>query len=66
MIVIHHRVTEHTEIAQRKTESRTLLERFSNECGTTTKIVGAGLVPARVLMKLTGRDKPCPYSYTAV
>jgi hypothetical protein len=36
--------------------SKVALERFSNECGTTTKIVGAGLVPARVLMKLTGRD----------
>jgi hypothetical protein len=27
------------------------------------KIVGAGLVPARVLSNLAGRDKPCPYNY---
>jgi hypothetical protein len=28
--------------------------------------VGAGLVPARVLLKLTGRDKPCPYTYSVL
>jgi amidohydrolase len=34
-------------------------QQFTAHC----KIVGAGLVPARVLAKRAGRDKPCPYDH---